>query len=129
MPSGFSADAQWRSVLLHWGMNKELDLAGYTIYRAPSAGDPGTRLNAVPIRDTSYIDNTTQDGVYYYYSVTAVDSSAIESDRTPVVRSRGVSLNRGILIADDQADVLAALRLLLKAEGFAPRPSTHPPPP
>jgi len=61
------------------------------------------------IQDTFYVDQTAQDGIYYYYSVSAVDSSSNESLKSDEVRSRVVSLNDGILIVDETADGSGAI--------------------
>jgi len=100
-PSGFVAEPLWKSILLRWHPSKEADLSGYTVYRSTSLSDPPNALNAVPIHDTVLVENTAQDGIYYYYSVTAVDSTLHESTPTPFLRSRVVSLNKGILLVNE----------------------------
>ena len=54
--------------------------------------------------DTVFLDFMTQNGVYYYYTVKAIDSTQNESEASDEIRSRTVSLDGGILIVDETAD-------------------------
>jgi hypothetical protein len=103
-PSGFSVAPLWHKVELSWNHNSEADILGYNIYRSEVEGEPGSILNSSTYSDTVYIDNAAASGVYYYYSITAVDSQLNESESTIELRSRIVSLDQGILIVDETAD-------------------------
>jgi hypothetical protein len=103
-PDGFSANPGWLQINLLWNSNVEIDLLGYNIYRSNIEGDPGEKLNENIITDTIYVDASAVNGIYFYYSVTAVDSQLHESDESITVRSRVVSLDQGILIVDETYD-------------------------
>jgi hypothetical protein len=100
-PANVAAEPQWRHIRLQWQPNSELDLLGYDVYRSTSLGETPVMLNAVPLQDTMFVDNTAQDGLYYFYTVAAVDSMLHESAPTAPYRSRVVSLNKGILLANE----------------------------
>lgn len=76
---GVSASVQGGDVILSWSANGEDDLAGYSIYRRSADGGEFVRINDEPITTAGYTLTETQDGDYTYY-VTAVDTSANESD-------------------------------------------------
>jgi predicted phage tail protein len=52
---------------------------GYNVYRATISGGPYTLLNSSLVPTTQYSDANVQSGQTYYYVVTAVDSSNMES--------------------------------------------------
>jgi hypothetical protein len=57
-------------------------VAGYQVYRGPSAGGPFLRLTTSPIPVTGpmrYRDATAQSGRAYYYTVTSVNATGGES--------------------------------------------------
>ncbi len=69
----------WSSgrAFLHWGANSEADLAGYRLYRGPTAGfvpSAGNLISAQP--DTGYVDDI---GTLLYYKLSAVDVHGNES--------------------------------------------------
>ncbi len=100
-PTLVAVEPQWRRVVLRWHHNNELDLLGYYIYRSNSPGETPVMLHSSPLSDTVFVDNTAQDGLYYYYSLVAVDSLLHASTPTPPYRSRVVSLNKGMLLAHE----------------------------
>ena len=54
-------------------------IAGYNMYRGTQSGGPYTKLNTSLIATTSWSDNAVQSGATYYYVVTAVNTSGVES--------------------------------------------------
>lgn len=88
-------------VQLQWQPNNELDLAGYNLYRSTSPDAGFILLNDTPITQTFYTDESVQQIIYYYYKLTAVDQTNLESIPTAVLRTRAVTLNQGILIIDE----------------------------
>jgi hypothetical protein len=54
-------------------------VVGYYAYRGPTSGGPYLRLNASADASTNYTDTTVLAGQTYYYVVTAVDASNVES--------------------------------------------------
>ena len=103
-PQDFTASPLWHQVKFSWLKNKEYDLFGYNIYRSVTEGQLGNKLNQNILPDTSYIDASAGNGIYYYYTVKAVDSLLNESLNNTILRSRAVSLDQGILIVDETAD-------------------------
>ena len=103
-PEGFVAVPSWLKVQLTWNQNLEYDILGYNVYRSEIAGGPGIKLNSSVNSDTAYTDNIAANGIYYYYSVTAVDSQLNESANSIELRSKVISLDQGILIVDETAD-------------------------
>jgi hypothetical protein len=103
-PSGFTALPLWHQVELNWNANLEFDLIGYNIYRSDIEGELGDKQNSSIYADTIYVDISATNGVYYYYTVKAVDNQLNESENNTTLRSRVVSLDQGILIVDETAD-------------------------
>jgi Abnormal spindle-like microcephaly-assoc'd, ASPM-SPD-2-Hydin/Immunoglobulin I-set domain/Immunoglobulin domain len=66
------------SVDLSWTPSTS-NVMGYNTYSSKTSGGPYTKLNASPVSTTLYTDSTVQAGQTYYYVVTAVDSSNVES--------------------------------------------------
>ncbi len=84
------------SVLLTWKAGPEPDIAGYWVYYGTS-----TRVYAPPIpvgNVTSYTISGLDEGVTYYFSVTAVDTSGNES---------GYSAECTVTISDSTAPTIA----------------------
>jgi len=103
-PEEFTATPLWHQVELSWLKNTEYDLLGYNIYRSVTEGQLGNKLNQNILPDTSYVDASAGNGIYYYYTVKAVDSLLNESLNNTTLRSRVVSMDQGILIVDETAD-------------------------
>lgn len=66
------------SVALEWDASKS-SVVGYYVYRSSKPSGPYARLNSSTTTNTSYSDSTVSGGQVYYYVVTAVNSSNIES--------------------------------------------------
>jgi fibronectin type 3 domain-containing protein len=64
-------------------------VVGYYVYSSTTEGSGYVKLNpSSPVSSLQFTDTTVQAGVTYYYVVTAVDSSEVESaDSTPAVAS------------------------------------------
>ncbi len=65
------------SVNLSWSDNQ--GVIGYNVYRGTVSGGPYSKINDVLDPSTSYADSGVSAGKTYYYVVTAVDNSQIES--------------------------------------------------
>jgi hypothetical protein len=66
------------SVALTWDSSPST-VVGYFVYRSSQASGPYAKVNSAADASTSYSDSTVANGQVYYYVVTAVDSSNIES--------------------------------------------------
>jgi len=78
-PVGLVATAGDGSVLLDWADNAEPDLAGYSVYRAMTAGGPYSLLTGPLLTASAYTDATVTNGTTYFYIVTASDGMGNES--------------------------------------------------
>ena len=66
------------SVSLDWESSHSA-VVGYNVYRGSVSGGPYTRVNPTSDANTSYRDRNVSGGLTYFYVVTAIDSSNIES--------------------------------------------------
>jgi hypothetical protein len=66
------------SAALSWTASTS-SVIGYNTYSSTTSGGPYTKLNPAPVAATSYTDTTVKAGLTYYYVVTSVDSSNVES--------------------------------------------------
>ncbi len=91
-PANLVATAQTVSVKLGWSASPETDVAGYSIFRAESAGgEYNTIARNVP--HTSFVDNTVLSGVEYFYKVKAVDDSLNRSEYSNEVSATASGTN------------------------------------
>src|SRR5271168_178799 len=75
--TGVAATAQ-QTVALTWDRSTS-SVTGYFVYRGSKPSGPFTQLNSSPESSPSYSDSTVSSGQVYYYYVTAVNSSNIQS--------------------------------------------------
>ncbi|MFE9097979.1 fibronectin type III domain-containing protein [Streptomyces sp. NPDC007264] len=81
-PTGISAsyDTTTGKAGLTWAKNKEMDLAGYRVYRRLQGSSSWTRLTTTTA--TSYTDTPPMTGATYYYEVRAYDKAGNVSTGT-----------------------------------------------
>ena len=77
-PQNLTAAVGGKQILLDWADNSEPDLASYRVYRSTTNGGPYT-VRATNVLVSSYTDTNVTAGISYYYVVTAVDTSKLES--------------------------------------------------
>ena len=77
-PTGLTAASGAGYVTLAWNHSPE-DLLGYNIYRSTIPGTGYIKLNQAPVTTLFYKDMGVISGVAYYYVLTAVNTSAMES--------------------------------------------------
>jgi fibronectin type 3 domain-containing protein len=95
-PTGTSAayDASTGRARLTWARNKEMDLAGYRVYRRAKGSGDWRLISGDILTAPSFTDTPSPTGAAYYYEVRAVDKAGNESagstdqlvttvDRTP----------------------------------------------
>jgi hypothetical protein len=70
---------------LSWAISPETDVVGYNVYRTEQAGVPGTRLDKELLLTPAFRDMNVLPGRRYFYAVTAVDRSGVESPLSEVV--------------------------------------------
>jgi len=90
-PAGVEASSQDGAVALTW--EGAADATGYNVYRttASASGVSGSPVNGgTPVGQTTYTDETAENGTRYYYRVTAVGEGG-ESDASSEVSARPFS--------------------------------------
>jgi len=66
------------TVTLNWTASAS-SVSGYNVYRGTVSGGPYTKVNSVLEAASNFVDNTVASGATYFYVVTAVDASSVES--------------------------------------------------
>jgi hypothetical protein len=67
-------------VALSWAPSTSANITGYNVYRATVSGGPYSWINSGGlVAATLYDDGTVKSGTTYFYTVTTVDSSGVES--------------------------------------------------
>ena len=84
-PQGLQATGYDSRIDLRWQPNTETDLLGYFIYRAESSAGPFVKVNDVVHKFHIFSDFVGENGKTYYYRVTAINQSYLESDSSAVV--------------------------------------------
>jgi len=84
VPSGLIAVPGNTVVDLSWDSYQisGFDLAGYNVYRSITEGRGYVKINSALVTETSYHDAGLNNGVTYYYVVTAVDTEGNETDHS-----------------------------------------------
>ena len=91
-PTNLMATANASSIQLDWTASPDSDVAGYSIFRSETASGPYNTI-ARHATATSFVDNTTLEGVPYYYVVKAVDQSLNRSDYSNEVSGQATGAN------------------------------------
>jgi hypothetical protein len=73
------------NVELNWAASTSAGVTGYDVYRGTVSSGPYALLTATPLASTSFTDTTTQAGETYYYVVTSVSSTNVQSSYSSVV--------------------------------------------
>jgi Abnormal spindle-like microcephaly-assoc'd, ASPM-SPD-2-Hydin len=79
-PNNIAVTGASHSVLLNWGASSSSGVTGYYVYRGTAAGQYAKVNSSTPVSASqlTYTDSSIQSGTYYYV-VTSVDSSNVES--------------------------------------------------
>ena len=77
--SGTGVAAAQHSVALSWSENSTSGIVGYNVYRSSVSGGPYAALTTSPDPNLTFSDTAVSAGQTYYYVVTALDSSGVES--------------------------------------------------
>jgi hypothetical protein len=77
-PTGVVSTTGDREVRLRWNVNTEPDLDGYRIYWSADAEGPYELMAST--RVNRFVDHDVDNGVTYFYAVTAVDFDGNESE-------------------------------------------------
>ena len=73
-----ASQAVSHSVTLTWTPSTSA-VAGYDVYRSEVSGGPYPKLDSSMVAADSYTDTSVQSGLTYYYVITAVTSSGVQS--------------------------------------------------
>ncbi len=79
-PAAPAITAAPATLSLAWSYEPEPDLAGYEVFRSPTAGGPYVKLTSSLLDRPAITDRSAPPGVPSFYVVRAVDSSGNESD-------------------------------------------------
>ena len=82
-PRGVTSVTGDEEVLIEWYPNQEKDLKGYIIYRSLKEYKNYTEIATVGSKVSSYVDDDVENGVTYYYAVSAFDYDNNESELSP----------------------------------------------
>ena len=93
-PVGLSWQAQNGGVTLSWAPSAySSETLGYQVYRSETSGSGYQLLTPSPVEATAWSDASVETGTPYYYVVTAVEHSGIESGYSMEVARAGVELS------------------------------------
>ena len=76
--SGSGVQPVTHDVALSWSPSTS-QIIGYNVYRGSASGGPYNKLTSTPVTTTADTDSSVQAGSTYYYTVTSIDSSNMES--------------------------------------------------
>jgi len=76
--SGTGLQSVSHDAVLSWNASAT-PVIGYHVYRGQVSGGPYTKVTSAPVATTSDVDSTVQSGSTYFYTVTSIDSSNVES--------------------------------------------------
>lgn len=103
-PANVSDIPSREKIQLSWNKNTESDLRGYNIYRSETKTDAGVKIQTLTGSDTVFIDAPPAKGLWYYYRVTAFDSSGKESINNTIIKSRVISFDKGVMVVNSTTD-------------------------
>jgi hypothetical protein len=87
-------------VLVGWYPNQETDLDGYRIYSSLDESGKYIEIATVGRKVVSYIDKDVENGVTYYYAVSAFDLDGNESKLSPVIEDTPRPEGRNVTMED-----------------------------
>jgi fibronectin type 3 domain-containing protein len=77
--TGVGTAAATHSAVLTWTASSTSGVVGYNVYRGTITGGPYTKLNSSSVAVLTFTDSTVVAGQTYFYVVTSVDGSGLES--------------------------------------------------
>ena len=80
-PSGLAGEAISNGISLSWNTSTSsaVTLSKYYIYRSTTSGSGYTKIGEVNAGTTNYTDTTAAEGNTYYYVISDLDTSSVES--------------------------------------------------
>lgn len=95
------------AVFLTWNsFNQIPNFAGYLVFRQAAGENNFSLITTNPISTTSYLDETTQNGIQYTYMVQAADLSGYRTLGSNVISATPIefAFDWGLLIVDETRD-------------------------
>lgn len=77
--SGSGVKTVAHSVNLGWDASTSQGVVGYYVYRSLASGSFSAPLNSSPVAPSQFTDSGVQSGQTYFYVVTSVDGSGVQS--------------------------------------------------
>ncbi len=99
-PRGVYSTTGDEQVLVEWYPNQETDLEGYIIYSNMEESGTYTEIARVGRSVTSFVDEDVENGVTYYYAVSAYDQDGNESDVSPVIEDTPRPAGKNVRLED-----------------------------
>jgi hypothetical protein len=94
-------------IKLEWNRSLVADLDYYNIYRSDESGINYQLLSTV-FPETTFVDSSLQgDLLFYYYTVTSVDTNGNESQMSDEARGFSLTLDHGLLVVDETYENIA----------------------
>jgi PKD repeat protein len=89
-PTGIKLSNPWDGISLDlvWNASTESHVMGYNVYRSNTSGSSYTKVNNGIIRETRYHDTDLETGSTYYYVLTTVVGTVLESSYSVEVLGR-----------------------------------------
>ncbi|TDA67771.1 MAG: hypothetical protein D9V47_09655 [Clostridia bacterium] len=101
---------------ISWAANTEEDLGGYTLYRAADPEGPFEAVASLQAGATAYLDTGLVQGRWYYYRLTALDTTGNESEPTA---TRGARPRQAVTVAVYQDGAAGAAEVLMGLDSTA----------
>lgn len=79
IPTGLSSSVSENTAFLFWTAHTNVHVTGYNLYRSSAENGTYTKLNSALIDSVTYLDGSLTDGNEYFYTLTAVYTSGVES--------------------------------------------------
>jgi hypothetical protein len=102
-PQKLRANSTREEITLQWMPTKNVFVKGFNIYRSDSSGSGYQKLTPAPVADSMYHDLSAIPNKQYYYAVTTVNDSLVESAYSNEVQGARFQFSDSML-------VLASLR-------------------
>lgn len=92
-PADLSWEEEEDAVALSWtASSHHRETRGYLVYRGETSGGPYELLTPEPVEETSWRDQAVRSGQPYYYVVTSLEHSGLESGYSMEAARAGVEL-------------------------------------
>jgi fibronectin type 3 domain-containing protein len=86
-PAGIRATAQTKGILVEWDDVSGLEVTGYRVYRYERGKQP-VRIANLKLVENEFTDTKARKGQLYFYFITSMTRSNIESEPSPEVSAR-----------------------------------------